>query len=163
MIIANREQIARIIERLVHQIAEQHFDKKRIIFVGIKESGLTLAKEVVQALEKILKIELEIIELEIDKKKPNKGEVKISDEISKHEEAIIIVDDVINSGRTLFYALKPFLNLNLNTLQTLILVERKYKRFPITADYVGISLNTTMKEHIAVQTDKGRILRVELN
>lgn len=162
MQIAHREKIERILERIAYQIAEAHYDKKQIVFVGIKENGLILAQEVIAYLSKIWQVDTKLIALQLDKKKPEKSNIHLSEPIPESYDAMILVDDVINSGRTFFYALRPFLDLKIQSLQTLILVERKYKRFPIIADYVGISLNTTLKEHIEVIADTSQIQSIEL-
>ena len=100
--------------------------------------------------------------MEIDKKNPQTSEIKLSKTLETKDTAIILVDDVINSGKTLFYALKPFFDLKIDALNTLILVERKYKRFPIMADYVGISLNTTLLEKIEVIVKNKKLVSIEL-
>ena len=110
----------------------------------------------------ILKIETEIVSLEINKKKPENSEIKLSKEIDSKNTSIIIVDDVIKSGKTLFYSLKPFYDMGINEIQTLILVQRKHKRFPIIADFVGMSLNTTLKERIEVKVKGKKVDSIEL-
>lgn len=161
--IANREKIERILERIAYQLAENYCHEKKIIFVGVKESGFVLAQEIEVRLRSILKtIQTEVIALEIDKRKPQTSDIKLSKEINTTDTAVLLVDDVINSGKTLFYALKPFFDMKLDALHTLILVERKHKRFPIVADYVGISLNTTMLEKIEVRVTGNKISSIEL-
>jgi pyrimidine operon attenuation protein/uracil phosphoribosyltransferase len=160
--IANREKIERILERIAYQLAENCCHHKKIIFVGIKESGFVLAQEIVSYLAPILKIDTDVISLEIDKKNPQTSEIKLSKALDTKDTAIILVDDVINSGKTLFYALKPFFDLKIDALHILILVERKYKRFPIMADYVGISLNTTLLEKIEVIVKNKKLDSIEL-
>jgi len=160
--IANRENIERILERIAYQLAENYCHHKHITFVGIKESGFVLAQEVESYLKPILNIPTEVISLEIDKKNPQTSEIKLSKNIAEKNTAIILVDDVINSGKTFFYALKPFFEIKIDSLHTLILVERKHKRFPIVADYVGISLNTTMLEKIEVKVKGSKISSIEL-
>jgi len=162
MQIADRDKIERILERIVYQIAEAHYNSKKIVFISIKDSGYILAQEVIFYLSKIIQVECKLISLEIDKKNPEKSDIKLNEPLLDNVDALILVDDVINSGRTLFYALKPFLEVKIKNLQTLILVERKYKRFPISADYVGISLNTTMKEHIEVKVNQEKVKAIEL-
>jgi pyrimidine operon attenuation protein / uracil phosphoribosyltransferase len=161
-IIADREKIERILERIAYQIAENYCHEKKIFFVGIKDSGYQLAEEMIKYLNPILNIETELIALEIDKKNPATSPIVLSKNIDSKNCSIILVDDVINSGKTIFYALKPFFELKINSLQTLILVERKHKRFPIVADYVGISLNTTLLERIEVKVVKNKLYSVEL-
>jgi pyrimidine operon attenuation protein/uracil phosphoribosyltransferase len=160
--IANREKIDRILTRIAYQLAENYCHHKQITFVGVKESGFVLAQEIVTYLKPILNIPTELVSLEIDKKNPQTSEIKLSNNIEANNSAIILVDDVINSGKTLFYALKPFFKMEIDALHTLILVERKHKRFPIMADYVGISLNTTMLEKIEVKVKGGKISSIEL-
>ena len=160
--IADRAKIERILERIAYQIAETNCHKKKLIFVGIQESGWILAQEVIRFLQPILVIETQMIALEMDKKNPESSTIVLSENIEVNEATIILVDDVINSGKTLFYALKPFFELHIDELQTLILVERKYKRFPIVADFVGISLNTTLLERIEVRVSNGKLDRIEL-
>jgi pyrimidine operon attenuation protein/uracil phosphoribosyltransferase len=160
--IANREKIDRILGRIAYQLAENYCHHKHLTFVGIKESGYVLAQEVESYLKPILNIPTEVISLEIDKKNPQTSTIQLSKKIDAKDTAVILVDDVINSGKTLFYALKPFFDMKIDTLDTLILVERKHKRFPIIADYVGISLNTTMLEKIEVKVKAGKISSIEL-
>jgi pyrimidine operon attenuation protein/uracil phosphoribosyltransferase len=160
--IANREKIDRILGRIAYQLAENYCHHKHITFVGIKESGYVLAQEIDNYLKPILNIPTEVISLEIDKKNPQTSTIQLSKKIDAKDTAVILVDDVINSGKTLFYALKPFFDMKIDTLDTLILVERKHKRFPIIADYVGISLNTTMLEKIEVKVKAGKISSIEL-
>ncbi|MBL7788636.1 MAG: phosphoribosyltransferase [Chitinophagales bacterium] len=160
--IANREKIERILERIAYQLAENYCHRKHITFVGVKESGYVLAQEVESYLKPILNLPTEVVALEIDKKNPQTSDIKLSKNIQVKETAIILVDDVINSGKTLFYALKPFFDMKIDALHTLILVERKHKRFPIVADHVGISLNTTMLEKIEVKVKGNKISSIEL-
>jgi pyrimidine operon attenuation protein/uracil phosphoribosyltransferase len=64
---------------------------------------------------------------------------------------IIVVDDVANSGKTMLYALQPFLRNQPKKIQTLALVDRTHKTFPVHTDYVGFALATTLQEHIFVE------------
>ncbi|MEY3248110.1 MAG: hypothetical protein RL742_153, partial [Bacteroidota bacterium] len=64
---------------------------------------------------------------------------------------VVIVDDVANTGRTIFYAFIPLLRKMPKRVEVAVLVDRKHKAFPIQADYVGLSLATTLQDHIRVQ------------
>jgi pyrimidine operon attenuation protein/uracil phosphoribosyltransferase len=64
-----------------------------------------------------------------------------------------LIDDVANSGKTLSFALKPFLEYQPKKIQTLVLVERSHKAFPVQPDYVGLSVATTIQEHIYVEVE----------
>jgi pyrimidine operon attenuation protein/uracil phosphoribosyltransferase len=132
--------------------------------LGIESSGYILANQLFELLKPIIpNVALSLNKLTINKKNPLEKSIDLDVDIHFFEnKSIIVVDDVINSGRTLFYALRPFFLIDIQMLQTLVLVERKYKRFPISADYVGVSLNTTFKEHIEVICENGKVSSVSL-
>jgi pyrimidine operon attenuation protein/uracil phosphoribosyltransferase len=162
--IIKASKINQIIERLAYQIAEHHSESKELILLGIESSGYILAHQIFELLNPIIpNVSLHLNKLTINKKNPLEKSIDLDADIHFFEnKSIIVVDDVINSGRTLFYALRPFFLIDIQMLQTLVLVERKYKRFPISADYVGVSLNTTFKEHIEVICENGKVSSVSL-
>lgn len=162
--ILHTSKVNQIVDRLAYQIAEHHSESKELILLGIESSGYILAKQLFELLKPIIpNVALSLNKLTINKKKPLEKSIDLDAEIHFFEnKSIIVVDDVINSGRTLFYALRPFFLIDIQMLQTLVLVERKYKRFPISADYVGVSLNTTFKEHIEVICENGKVSSVSL-
>ena len=95
-------------------------------------------------------------ELKINKKNPLQSEINLNIEPKDFKnETIIVVDDVLNSGKTMMYAIKPFLEVPIKKLSIAVLINRSHKRFPLNADYVGLSLTTTLKEHIEVSLEKG--------
>jgi pyrimidine operon attenuation protein/uracil phosphoribosyltransferase len=157
-------KVNQIIDRLAYQIAEHHSASKELILLGIESSGYILANQLFELLKPIIpNVALSLNKLTINKKNPLEKSIDLDVDIHFFEnKSIIVVDDVINSGRTLFYALRPFFLIDIQMLQTLVLVERKYKRFPISADYVGVSLNTTFKEHIEVICENGKVSSVSL-
>ena len=97
-----------------------------------------------------------VIGIALDKKNPKN--ISLSNEINFEDKIIIIIDDVANTGRTLLYALKPFLHFYPKKIQTLVLVERSHKEFPVSPDYVGLSLSTALSEKIIVETESGEIV-----
>lgn len=140
------------LHRMAYEIAEQNINEKQIIIAGIKENGSIIAKIIATFLKDIFKGELKIIEIKIDKKDPKN--ISLSEKINFDNKTIIITDDVANSGKTLLYAIKPFLDFYPRRIQTLVLVERSYKEFPISPDYVGLSVSTALTEKIIVETSK---------
>ncbi|MEO6838787.1 MAG: phosphoribosyltransferase family protein [Ginsengibacter sp.] len=140
------------LHRMAYEIAEQNINEKQIIIAGIKENGSIIAKIIASFLKDIFKGELKIIEIKIDKKDPKN--ISLSEKINFDNKTIIIADDVANSGKTLLYAIKPFLDFYPKRIQTLVLVERSYKEFPISPDYVGLSVSTALTEKIIVETSK---------
>jgi pyrimidine operon attenuation protein/uracil phosphoribosyltransferase len=144
------------LRRMALEILEQNPDEKMIILAGIRESGSVVARCMEKLLKEMTDISIETISISLDKRAPM--EVKISRELDFNDKLIIVVDDVANSGRTLLYALKPFLNFRPRKIQTLVLVGRSHNSFPVTTDYVGLSIATTLQEHIYVEVEGEEIL-----
>ena len=140
------------LHRMAYEVTEQNINEKQIIIAGIKENGRIIADIIAGFLKHIFKGELKIIEIKIDKKDPKN--ISLSEKINFDNKTIIITDDVANSGKTLLYAIKPFLDFYPKRIQTLVLVERSHKEFPISPDYVGLSVSTALTEKIIVETSK---------
>ena len=148
--ILNKQQIAQKILRLSWQIYENNFEEKEIVLVGIGEKGFLIAQSVKSHLSKIshFKTILSKISFNSDKSLNN---IKLSlDEDEYKNKSVILIDDVLHSGKTLMYASKPFLNTTLKKMAIMVLVNRDHNSFPIKAKYVGLSLSTTLKEYIRV-------------
>lgn len=148
-------QIQQKIKRLAYEIYENHFEEKSLYLLGIEPMGLHLAKLLQKELEEISPLQVHLAGLQLDKNNPLNNEIKVSvsAEILSNQN-IIVVDDVLNSGKTMFYALKPFFEIPLKKLQTLVLINRNYKTYPVNPDYVGYALATTLQEHIKVILDE---------
>lgn len=147
----DRVRLGAIIHRIALQIHESNLNTERLYVVGIAEKGLILAEKIVQLLKNTMQdTEVVLVGLQLDKTKPL-GTIKTSIPIADcQNHSLIIVDDVLNTGSTLIYAVHHFLSIPLQQIQTAVLVNRNHKRFPIKADYKGISLSTSYKEHITV-------------
>lgn len=159
--ILSKEIAYRKIQRMAYEIAERNILEKQIILAGIKENGLIIAKLLHGFLKEIFKGEMIVIEIELDKKNPKN--ISLSNDIDFDNKIVIIIDDVVNSGKTLLYALLPFLNFYPKKIQTLVLVERSHKEFPVSPDYVGLSISTALSEKIIVETGDGEILGARIN
>ncbi|MDA0936079.1 MAG: phosphoribosyltransferase family protein [Bacteroidetes bacterium] len=142
--------IAKTVTRIAFQIYENHFEEKKLIIAGITDNGVILGKRIRDELKRISEIEVVFIEIKIDKKNP-RNPIKLSQDIGicKHQ-SIVVVDDVLNTGSTLIYAVTHFLSMEIKKIQTAVLVNRNHKNFPIKGDFKGISLSTAIKEHIDV-------------
>ncbi len=149
------------LRRMALEIAEQNFDEPSIIIIGIKESGFFIAKKIEQYLQPIFLGSLKTLSLSINKKEPSG--ILLSENIDMANQVILLIDDVANTGRTMLYAMKPLLDMHPSKIQTLALVERTHKLFPIALDYVGLSVSTTEKENIEVVVDNGEIIGAYLN
>src|SRR5438067_11438421 len=150
-LILNKEAIKRKIKRMALEVAEQNSGEEEIIFAGIVGNGIVVAQCVADELQKIIPVETKVVTIQLNKKAPLDVSIEPSFEIEN--KIIVITDDVANTGKTMFYALKPFLKAYPRKLQTLVLVERSHKLFPIQTDYAGLTIATTLQEHIAVETE----------
>jgi pyrimidine operon attenuation protein/uracil phosphoribosyltransferase len=159
--ILNKEQVARKIQRLAFEIAERNLGEKEIYFIAIKDNGVTLADKISKALTSIMDLKIHVLELSLDKRQP--GRILMSAMPPSDHAAIILIDDVASSGKTMLYALKPLLEIHPKKIQTLVLVERTHKTFPIQVDYVGMSVATTLEEHIYVEVLEGDITGAYMN
>ena len=137
------------LRRMAYEILENNTEEKEIILAGIRESGSVVARVIQKMLGEISSIKTELITVTLDKKKP--VEVSLSKKVDFNNKIIILTDDVSNSGKTLLYALKPFIEYHPKKIQILVLVERTHTSFPVRPDYVGLSIATTIQEHIFVE------------
>jgi pyrimidine operon attenuation protein/uracil phosphoribosyltransferase len=153
--ILSAERAKMKIRRMAYEILERNNGIKKLALAGIMDNGLHLAQMLKLILQEITTIDIIVIPLKVDKTSPQAPLVE-SNAISGYDH-VIVVDDVVNSGKTLIYALLPFLSLEISRIQTLTLVERSYKIFPVHVDYVGISLATTFQDHIQVEFSDGQI------
>lgn len=150
--ILDASQVNQKLIRLAWQVYEHNADEQEIIVVGIAERGFVLAKKLAKYIEKISNIKTLVTQVRLDKKTPYNKEVTIGiDQQDYSDKVVIMVDDVLNSGKTLIYGAKHFLTTPLKKLSTVVLIDRNHNRYPIKADYVGLSLATTLKEYISVE------------
>jgi pyrimidine operon attenuation protein / uracil phosphoribosyltransferase len=155
-IILDHQQIIRKIDRLAFQLYENYYREKQLILAGVSERGYLLTREVGKRLSEISPLGLTYIEVFIDKQNPLSTQVKTSVELSVCRNLpVVMIDDVLNSGKTLLYALRPFLSEDLKSLSTLVLIDRNHRSFPVKADFVGMSLATTLSESISVDLSPG--------
>ena len=147
--ILSKEVVEKKLRRMAYEILENNIDEKEIILAGIRESGSVVAKVIQQMLGEISSLKTELITITLDKKEPR--DVSLSRSFDLNGKVIILIDDVSNSGKTLLYALKPFIEFHPKKIQTLVLVERTHTSFPVRPDYVGLSIATTLQEHIFVE------------
>ncbi|MEP3836201.1 MAG: phosphoribosyltransferase domain-containing protein [Algibacter sp.] len=149
-VILNHNEINHKIRRIAFQIYESNVNEKEVILAGIDKNGYVFAKKLKTVLQKISDINPILCKVSIDKKHPWQ-EVKTSiKEDDYKNKSIVLVDDVLNSGTTLIYGVKHFLNVPLKQFKTAVLVNRNHKKYPVKADFKGISLSTSLHEHIDV-------------
>jgi pyrimidine operon attenuation protein/uracil phosphoribosyltransferase len=154
LLVLDQRQIAQKIDRIAYQLLEDNFEEKEIVIAGIKPQGHNLAVRLKNILDKIAPFKCTLIGIELDKQSSSLKASTDTDITVCHNKAVIIVDDVLNSGKTLAYGFGVFLDVPLKKLRTVVLVDRNHKSFPVTTDYAGIALSTLLKEHVEVTLSK---------
>ena len=149
--ILDSNQINQKILRLSWQVFEDNFSEKEIVLVGNGEQGLLIAEQVKFHLNTISKLKTTVFRIDVDRDKPfNKVSTELTENDYKNK-VIILIDDVLHSGKTLTYAFKTFLDTSVKKMAVLVLIDRNHNTFPVKANYVGLSLSTTLKEYIEVE------------
>jgi pyrimidine operon attenuation protein/uracil phosphoribosyltransferase len=154
--ILNHRQILQKIRRLAIEIMERNTPESELIVAGVNSNGMHFARLLVEELRELSSSPVQLTNIKINPANPIAEEVAIGLDLSELSgKSILVVDDVANTGRTLFYACKPLLNILPKQLETAVLVDRTHKSFPIQVDYYGLSLATTLKENIEVFFEEG--------
>ena len=155
--ILDYQLVKKKIIRISLQIIEANSIDYEIIIAGIENNGYIIAKKICNEIKKISDKKIQLCSIKIDKKNPRK-EITVSLVEEQYEnKSVVIVDDVLNSGSTLMYAVKYFLDTKLKKLKTAVLVDRNHKKYPIKADYKGLSLSTSIQNHVEVSINDNEI------
>lgn len=148
--ILNHNQIAHKLIRMAFQIYETNVNQKEVVIAGIKENGYVLAEKLKAEVEKIAPIKVLLCEVSMDKQNPI-GTISCTMSLDQlKNQSVVLVDDVLNSGTTLIYGVKFFLQIPLKQFKTAVLVDRNHKKYPVKADFKGISLSTSLNENVVV-------------
>jgi len=151
-LILNNEQISQKINRIAYQIFEDNHTEKEIIIVGIAKKGYLFAEKLVEQLNNISDIKITLAKLTLEKNTLIQNQTKLDfDTALLNNKVIILVDDVLNTGKALIYGVKYLLDFPIKKMSTAILVDRNHKKYPIGTHYVGLSLSTTLQNHISVE------------
>jgi len=154
--ILDQVRAAKKLRRMAYEIIENNAGEQELVLAGIRESGTVMAKNIQKLLAEISNVRTDLFIVTLDKHFPTT--VTLSKEGNFDDKIIIVIDDVAMSGKTLLYAMQPFLAFHPKKIQTLVLVERSHKAFPVKPDYVGLSIATTLQEHIYVETE-GEVIK----
>lgn len=146
-------QIDRTITRMAYEIYEHNLDEEMVVIAGIHDQGYALASLLAAEIEKISPLKIMLVGLHIDKQQPHLSEVKCEcdNEPNLDDTVLVVVDDVLNSGKTIMYCLKALLKHRFKKIDTAVLVNRSHKLYPISARFKGFDLSTTISEHVEVR------------
>lgn len=154
--ILTEEVALKKLKRIALEVAERNFNENELLLIGIKENGIVIARIISKLMKAVFTGSITVVALSMNKKKPTT--ITIEKDIDVDGKTILLIDDVANSGRTMLYALKPLLEKHPKKIQTLALVERTHKTFPVDVDYVGLSISTTLNEHITIEVGKDKVM-----
>lgn len=161
-VILNHDEINHKIRRIAFQIYESNVNETEVVLAGIDSNGYILAKKLKSVLQKISGINPVLCKVIIDKNQPS-APVKTSIAAEEYKnKSLILVDDVLNSGTTLIYGVKHFLDVPLKQFKTAVLINRNHKKYPVKADFKGLSLSTSLHEHVTVLLE-GKLFVATLN
>lgn len=149
-VILKHTAIADKIRRIAYQIYEVNANEKEIIIAGIEKKGYVLAERIAKELKTISKLKVQLCNVKINKREPLEAIQASLDSAVYSNQSVILVDDVLNSGSTLMYGVRYFLNVPLKQLKTAVLVDRNHKKYPIKVDFKGISLSTSIQDNVKV-------------
>lgn len=157
--VLGKGQIDKKVMRLAHEIVEQNFEQKKLCLLGIKERGYLLCQQVAQAITEVQQThfpaqEFHLAALTINKKNPFAEGLELENAPKDWSSwSVVVVDDVLYTGKTLFHALKPFMEHKVEKLATMVLVDREYHKYPVSADFTGYHLSTTLQDHVEVELE----------
>jgi pyrimidine operon attenuation protein / uracil phosphoribosyltransferase len=150
-LILDARQVQQKIKRMAYEIFEHNFKEKGIVIAGIDGQGYILAKLLLKEVKSISPIEIKLVKVSLDKLSPLQSEVTLDCDLKDlKKKCIILVDDVLNTGRTFAFGMKPFLSIEVKKIETAVLVNRSHTLFPIYPQYTGYELATTIKDHVEV-------------
>ncbi|MDG2368380.1 MAG: phosphoribosyltransferase family protein [Flavobacteriaceae bacterium] len=158
--ILEQDQIDKIVKRIAYQILENNSEELEIFLIGIKNNGYILAELIYQQLKHISNLNITLYSIQINKKDPLKGIEHNFDLKKMKNKSIVLIDDVLNSGRTLLYGVKFLLDIPLSNFNTAVLIDRNHKKYPIKIDFKGISLSTSIEENVSVIFEKNNAFAI---
>ena len=151
--ILSKKEIEQKISRIAYEIYENNYKETKLFIAGIP-SGYKLAKLLVGELKKISPFDISLLKIEWKGKKPSAESINVDCDPNDLEgQVLILVDDVLHTGKTFLHSLRPFLDVDIKKIETVVLVNRSHKLFPISSDYTGYELSTTLNDHIEVVLD----------
>ena len=154
-LILDKKQTLQKIKRIAYEMYERNYQEKEVVIAGIYDKGYAFAELLKTELSSISSLKVTLVKITLNKYTKTQTEVSLDVDINSLKDKVVIVtDDVLNSGRTLIYSMQPFLDIPLKKLQTAVIVNRNNTTLPVSADYVGYSLATTLKEHIDVHLEE---------
>ena len=154
-VILNSNQIVQKIKRLSYELYENNLEEKKVILFGINSNGNILSNRIKKNLDNLFPVNIESYNLKVDVNNSTFNKLDLERD-SLNGKVVIIVDDVLNSGKTIAYSINLILPFFPKKIEVAVLVDRSHKNFPILAKYSGVKLNTTINEHVKIDFKKNK-------
>ena len=152
LLILDEAQLEQKVRRIAYEVYERNHTEKEIVFAGIYRKGYRFAEMLKNEFDKVANIQSRLVKITLDKRAPLQSDIVLDCEVEEMaDKTIVLVDDVLSTGRTLAFSLKPFLNVAIAKLEVAVVVDRNHSQFPMKANYVGYSLSTTLQDHVHVE------------
>ena len=154
-LILTSEQVTQKIKRMAFEVLEHHFREKEVVFAGIEGQGYVLARLLAAQFSAIGEAKARLVKVSLDKAAPQHSEISLDTDLKElKKKCVILVDDVLNTGKTLAYGMKPFLAVEVKKIEVAVLINRSHTAFPILPTYTGFALSTTLSDHVEVVLGK---------
>ncbi|PHN06183.1 phosphoribosyltransferase family protein [Flavilitoribacter nigricans] len=164
MKILDHKKIRQKVKRLAIEILEHNYEEEELIIIGINNRGMQVALLLIEELKQLKPLPITLTRIRLSPADPLGSPIELEMPVEElNQKTILLVDDVANTGRTMFYACKPLMTILPKKIETAVLVDRQHKSFPIKVDYVGLSLATTLKENIDVEIQEAGEFAVFMN
>lgn len=146
------------IQRIGLEILEDNIDQSKIILFGISDNGKLISQKLIDHINKISDIKIILIDVII-----RNGSIAYNSKFDLLNESIIIVGDVSQTGKTLQMVISDLMLYNPSKIKTSVIINRDQTMYPVKIDYVGLSLSTSVNEHVDVMVDKKNRFSVYLS
>jgi pyrimidine operon attenuation protein/uracil phosphoribosyltransferase len=160
-VILNTHKLEQKVHRVAYQILEEHQEEQELVIAGVQGNGYIFAKEINDFFQTICPIRTTLLEIRVDKTQPFTNSISCND-AGISNKSLVLVDDVLNTGGTLIASVNYFITKPMKKIKTAVLIDRNHRDFPIAADFVGMSLATTLEEHVEVRSENGKLKEVVL-
>lgn len=151
MKLLNAQQIEQKINRLAMEIMERNTNENELYIIGVNARGLELGRRLQAKLLQMAEAPIHLWNIQLNPIDPMEKEAQLDHDVAALKgKAVLLVDDVANTGRTLYYALRPLFSVLPSKVEVAVMVDRQHKAFPVQTTYVGLELSTTIGDNVQV-------------
>jgi len=155
-LILNTHDVLRKIRRIAFEMKERYYTQKNLTIISVAGQGTKVAQAIIEELKNTWNVEITSLTATVNKRNPERQNLNIQGDVTKVSgSSCIVIDDVINSGRTLMYVCSKIMELQPQEMSTAVIIDRFHRTYPIKADFVGLTLSTNLKENVSLKNENG--------